>query len=63
MRDRPIKQLGNIANQITSTRENPQRERVYSTVGTAPTITCCLGTTPYILYIKYKDKKVSRICI
>lgn len=31
-------QFGNVANQIVSTRDNPQRGRVYSQLGISPTI-------------------------
>lgn len=46
-----IIQLGSIANQITSTRENPQRYRVYHIDGIAPALNCAQGggCNPYII--------------
>jgi len=46
-----IIQLGSIANQITSTRENPQRYRVYHIDGIAPALNCAQGggLNPYIV--------------
>lgn len=46
-----IIQLGSIANQITSTRENPQRYRVYHIDGIAPALNCAEGggRNPYIV--------------
>ena len=46
-----IIQLGSIANQITSTRENPQRYRVYHIDGIAPALNCAQGggLNPYII--------------
>lgn len=38
-----VKQVGSIANQITSTRDNPQRYRVYDASGISPTINTCGG--------------------
>lgn len=49
-----IIQLGSIANQITSTRENPQRYRVYHIDGIAPALNCAQGggLNPYIIVDK-----------
>lgn len=49
-----IIQLGSIANQITSTRENPQRYRVYHIDGIAPALNCAQGggLNPYIVVDK-----------
>jgi hypothetical protein len=46
-----IIQLGGIANQIVSTRENPQRYRVYDPQGIAPALNCAQGDglNPYII--------------
>ena len=46
-----IIQLGGIANQIVSTRENPQRYRVYDPQGIAPALNCAQGggLNPYII--------------
>ena len=48
-------QVGNVANQIESSRDNPQRGRVYSTSGIAPTIYCYGGGNlePHILVVKH----------
>ena len=49
--DNNIIQLGSIANQITSTRDNPQRYRVYHIDGIAPALNCAQGggLNPYII--------------
>ena len=49
-----IIQLDSIANQITSTRENPQRYRVYHIDGIAPALNCAQGggLNPYIIVNK-----------
>lgn len=46
-----IIQLGSIANQIISTRENPQRYRVYDVRGISPALNCAQGggLNPYII--------------
>ncbi len=46
-----IIQLGGIANQITSTRENPQRYRVYDINGIAPSLNTAQGggLNPYVI--------------
>lgn len=46
-----IIQLGSIANQITSTRDNPQRYRVYHINGIAPALNTAQGggLNPYIV--------------
>lgn len=46
-----INQLGSIAHQIVSTRDNPQRYRVYHTDGIAPALNCAQGggLNPYIV--------------
>lgn len=46
-----IIQLGSVANQIISIRENPQRYRVYHTKGIAPALNCAQGggLNPYIV--------------
>jgi len=53
-----IIQLGSIANQITSTRDNPQRYRVYHIDGIAPALNTAGGggLNPYIIV---EDKVVS----
>ena len=53
-----IIQLGSIANQITSTRDNPQRYRVYHVDGIAPALNTAQGggLNPYIVVDK-KEKK------
>ena len=38
-----VKQVGNIANKVTSTRNNPQRYRVYDTSGISPTLNSMTG--------------------
>ena len=54
-----IIQLGSIANQITSTRENPQRYRVYHIDGIAPALNCAQGggLNPYIIVDKESDNE------
>lgn len=56
-----IIQLGSIANQITSTRDNPQRYRVYHIDGIAPALNCAQGggLNPYII-VDNKEKKDGR---
>ena len=51
-----IKQLDSIANQINSTRDNPQRYRVYSPFGISPALNTAQGggLNPYILVRKYE---------
>lgn len=46
-----IIQLGSIANQITSTRDNPQRYRVYHIDGIAPALNTAQGggRNPYVV--------------
>ena len=46
-----IIQVGGIANQITSTRDNPQRYRVYDIRGIAPAINTAQGggLNPYVI--------------
>lgn len=46
-----INQLGSIAHQIVSTRDNPQRYRVYHIDGIAPALNCAQGggLNPYII--------------
>lgn len=54
-----IIQLGSIANQITSTRENPQRYRVYHIDGIAPALNCAQGggLNPYIVVDKENNNE------
>ena len=54
-----IIQLGSIANQITSTRENPQRYRVYHIDGIAPALNCAQGggLNPYIIVDKENNNE------
>lgn len=54
-------QLGSIAHQIESTRDNPQRGRVYDIYGIAPTLYTAQGggCNPYIVVKDYKDEKIS----
>ena len=49
--DAEIYQVGSIANQITSTRDNPQRYRVYLNEGICPTLNTAQGggLNPYII--------------
>jgi hypothetical protein len=49
-----IIQLGSIAHQIVSTRDNPQRYRVYHIEGIAPALNCAQGggLNPYIIINK-----------
>lgn len=49
-----IIQLGSIAHQIVSTRDNPQRYRVYHINGIAPALNCAQGggLNPYIVIEK-----------
>ena len=51
-----IIQLGGIAHQIESTRDNPQRYRVYDIYGIAPALNTAQGggLNPYIVVL---DKK------
>lgn len=51
-------QLGSLAHQITSNRENPQRYRVYHGGGISPTLNTAQGggLSPYVI-IKRKEKK------
>lgn len=46
-----VYQVGSLANQITSTRDNPQRYRVYLVGGVSPTLNCAQGggRNPYIV--------------
>ena len=55
-----IIQLGGIANQIESTRENPQRYRVYDIYGIAPALNCAQGgwLNPYIV-VRCKNEDIS----
>ncbi len=57
-----IYQVGGIANQITSARENPQRYRVYLIEGIAPALNCAQGggLTPYIIVEKVQEKNNDR---
>lgn len=52
-----IIQLGGIANQIVSTRDNPQRYRVYDIYGIAPALNTAQGggLNPYIVVKDYKN--------
>ena len=57
-----VMQVGSIANQITSTRENPQRYRVYHPIGIAPTLNTAQGggLSPYILEVIEDDQDCRR---
>ena len=46
-----IFQVGSLAHQITSTRDNPQRYRVYLCSGICPALNCAQGggRNPYIV--------------
>lgn len=46
-----IYQVGSLANQITSTRDNPQRYRVYLNGGVSPALNCVQGggLNPYVI--------------
>ena len=52
-------QVGCLANQITSTRNNPNRYRVYLTDGIAPTLDCAQGggRNPYIIVEEEDDEQ------
>ena len=54
-----IIQLGSIANQITSTRDNPQRYRVYHIEGIAPALNTAQGggLNPYIVVEDERDSE------
>ena len=43
-------QVGSLANQIISTRENPQRYRVYLIKGISPALNCATGGGQKSLY-------------
>ena len=49
--DNEVYQVGSLAHQITSTRDNPQRYRVYLVGGVSPTLNCAQGggLNPYII--------------
>lgn len=49
-------QVGSCANQIESTRQNPQRERVYHIEGISPTLNTAQGggLNPYIVVYERK---------
>lgn len=55
-----IIQLGGIANQIVSTRDNPQRYRVYDIQGIAPALNCAQGggLNPYIVVLDTKEQRL-----
>ena len=46
-----IYQVGSLAHQITSTRDNPQRYRIYLVSGISPALNCAQGggLNPYII--------------
>lgn len=46
-----IYQVGSIAHQIESTRDNPQRYRVYLPCGISPALNCAQGggLNPYVV--------------
>lgn len=52
-----IYQVGSIAHQIESTRDNPQRYRVYLPCGISPALNCAQGggLNPYIVVGEYDD--------
>lgn len=51
MLNNDIFQVGSLAHQITSTRDNPQRYRVYLGKGISPALNCAQGggLNPYIV--------------
>ena len=57
MNKNEIYQVGSIAHQIESTRENPQRYRVYLSCGISPALNCAQGggLNPYIIVGEYHD--------
>lgn len=61
MKNNDIFQVGSLAHQIVSTRENPQRYRVYLPKGIAPTLYCAQGggLNPYII-VEVNDDTFSR---
>ena len=54
-----IYQVGSLANQITSTRDNPQRYRVYMIGGVSPALNCAQGggLNPYVIVEVENDSK------
>ena len=56
MQNNEVNQLGSCANQIVSTRNNPNRYRIYSILGISPTIDTGTGggRNPYIIVRKKK---------
>lgn len=56
--DNEIYQVGSLANQITSIRDNPQRYRIYLIGGVSPALNCAQGggLNPYIIVEVKHDK-------
>ena len=61
MRNNEVNQLGGVAHQIESTRDNPQRYRVYSMFGISPALNTMQGggLAPY--WLVRKHEKISGI--
>lgn len=61
MRNNEVNQLGGVAHQIESTRDNPQRYRVYSIFGISPAVNTAQGggLNPY--WLVRKHEKISGI--
>ncbi len=54
-----IYQVGSLAHQITSTRDNPQRYRIYLVSGISPALNCAQGggLNPYIIHEKNMENE------
>lgn len=61
MRNNEVNQLGGVAHQIESTRDNPQRYRVYSMFGISPALNTMQGggLSPY--WLVRKNEKIFSI--
>lgn len=61
MQNNEVNQLGGVAHQIESTRDNPQRYRVYSMFGISPALNTMQGggLAPY--WLVRKDEKIFSI--
>lgn len=48
-----VMQMGSLAHQIVSTRDNPQRYRIYLISGISPALNCARGggLNPYIVEV------------
>ena len=61
MQNNEVNQLGGVAHHIESTRDNPQRYRVYSMFGISPALNTAQGggLNPY--WLVRKHEKISDI--